>query len=89
MPPLFHLKIISPERVEFDGEVDSLIAPAEDGYVGILANHAPLLATLGEGDLTLSGPQVRHSRYHIRGDGFLEVHQNRAVILTQRVEAGG
>ena len=50
--PSFHLQIISPQRVEFDGDVESLVAPGEDGYLGVLTSHAPLLTTLKDGSLT-------------------------------------
>ena len=82
----FHLQIVSPQRIEFDGEVESLVAPGEEGYVGILANHAPLLATLGKGDLSAKLGGGKEMHYHIDGGGFLEVCHNRAVVLADRIE---
>ena len=81
----FRLKIVSPERVEFDEDVESLVAPGEDGYLGVLANHAPLLTTLGDGDVTTRG-RGRTRFFRIEGGGFLEVQNNQAVMLAQRVE---
>ena len=45
--------VISPESSMFDGEADAVVAPAFDGQVGILPNHAPFMTLLGEGTLTV------------------------------------
>lgn len=79
----YKLKIYTQEKKVFEGEVTSLIAPGELGYVGVLAHHAPLLTTLGEGKLTVrTGSQVEE--FEISG-GFLEVHNNEATILADRL----
>lgn len=77
--PDYQLQIYTQEKKAFDGQITALTAPGVDGYVGVLANHAPLLSLLGEGRLTLRKGDVE-SNYHISG-GFLEVHHNQAVIL--------
>ena len=43
------LQIITPEHVIFDGEIDAITLPGKDGEFQILNNHAPIVATLGEG----------------------------------------
>ena len=56
---MLKVSVISPESVLFEGETDSVVAPAYDGEVGILTGHAPLMALLGDGKLRLgsgSGP---------------------------------
>ena len=45
--------VISPEASMFDGVADAVIAPAFDGEVGILPNHAPFMTLLGSGRLTV------------------------------------
>lgn len=85
--PSFQLQIVSPERVEYQGEVQSLVAPGGQGYLGILANHAPLLSTLEDGHLTAREANGREHRYRVWGGGFLEVHDNQAVVLTRHIEA--
>jgi F-type H+-transporting ATPase subunit epsilon len=78
-----HVSIISPEAAVFDGEADSVIAPAFDGDVGILANHAPLMTVLGTGVLTVkAGGMVR--RFHVQG-GFLQVVKNSVRVLAEQV----
>ena len=56
--------VISPEASMFDGEADAVVAPAFDGEVGILPNHAPFMTLLGEGTLTvrLAGSTSRFAR---------------------------
>ncbi|MES2304244.1 MAG: ATP synthase F1 subunit epsilon [Gemmatimonadota bacterium] len=76
--------VISPEAAVFDGEADSVIAPAFDGELGILANHAPLMTVLGTGELKVrAGGGVR--RFHVQG-GFLQVVQNSVRILAEHVQ---
>jgi len=68
----------------FDGEADGVIAPAFDGQVGILPNHAPFMTLLGEGMLTVrQGEAV--SRFSVRG-GFLQVVDNRVRVVTEHVQ---
>jgi len=88
--PSFHLQIISPQRVEFDGDVESLVAPGEDGYLGILTSHAPLLTTLKDGSLTFRTPggAGAKERYRVSGGGFLEVHRNKVIVLANQVSKG-
>src|SRR5680860_695049 len=62
------LVVISPESLVFEGEVDSVVAPAWDGELGILSGHAPLLSLLGSGDLRVThGGSTEH--FHVEG-GF-------------------
>lgn len=75
----FQLQIYTQEKKVFEGRIESLVVPAEDGYLGVLANHAPLLTTLGEGRLTYRTSKDS-TEIGIRG-GFLEVHANQAVVL--------
>jgi F-type H+-transporting ATPase subunit epsilon len=76
--------VISPEASMFDGEADAIVAPAFDGQVGILPNHAPFMTLLGEGTLTVRrGDAV--SCFSIRG-GFLQVVDNRVRVVTEHVE---
>lgn len=75
------VSVISPERKLFEGEVDAVVAPAHDGEVGILPNHAPLMTLLGEGTLRLGD-----RRFRVRG-GFLQVVNNTVRVLTEEAEA--
>lgn len=76
--------VISPEAAVFDGEADAVVAPAHDGEVGILPDHAPMMTTLGRGDLVIrTGTTSR--RFSVQG-GFLQVVKNRVRVLAESVQ---
>ena len=50
---MLKVSVISPEKILFEGEATSVVAPAFDGEVGILENHAPMMTLLGKGTLRL------------------------------------
>ena len=68
----------------FDSEADAVVAPAFDGLVGILPNHAPFMTLLGEGTLTVRRSEAV-SRFSVRG-GFLQVVDNRVRVVTEHVQ---
>lgn len=76
--------VISPERAVFDGEAESVVAPAYDGQVGILPRHAPFMTLLGRGTLA-----IRHggatSRFNVQG-GFLQVVSNTVRVVAESVQ---
>jgi F-type H+-transporting ATPase subunit epsilon len=76
--------VISPEASKFDGEADAVVAPAFDGEVGILPNHAPFMTLLGEGTLTVRRADAV-SRFFVRG-GFLQVVDNRVRVVAEHVQ---
>ena len=68
----------------FDGDADAVVAPAFDGEVGILPNHAPFTTLLGQGTLTVrQGTTV--NRFRVRG-GFLQVVDNRVRVVAEHVQ---
>jgi F-type H+-transporting ATPase subunit epsilon len=76
------VSVISPERTLFEGEVDSLVAPAFDGEVGILGGHAPMMTLLGRGELRLgAGADAR--RFAVVG-GFLQVVDDQVRVVTEQ-----
>jgi F-type H+-transporting ATPase subunit epsilon len=75
------VSLISPEATLFEGEAASVVAPAFDGEVGILENHAPMMTLLGNGVLRLGGGADR--RFNIEG-GFLLVVDNTVRIVTEK-----
>ena len=79
------VSVISPERTLFDGEVDSLIAPAFDGEVGILPQHAPMMTLLGRGTLRL-GSDGAAGRFAIEG-GFMQVADDVVRVVTEKADA--
>jgi len=76
------VRVVSPEKVVFQGEAGALVVPAWDGMLGILPSHAPMIALLGMGKLTVERPGGGAEEYHIAG-GVLKVEKNEVVILTE------
>jgi len=76
--------VISPERAVFDGEADSVIAPAYDGEVGILSRHAPFMTLLGAGTLTVRRAGST-STFRVQG-GFLQVVSNTVRVVAEHVQ---
>jgi F-type H+-transporting ATPase subunit epsilon len=77
--------VISPERKVYEGEADQVVAPAWDGEVGILRNHAPFMVLLGEGDLRIRRGAAEE-RIFVSG-GFLQVAGNIVTVLSERTAA--
>ncbi len=74
--------VISPEAVLFEGDTDSVVAPAYDGEVGILTGHAPMMTLLGKGVLRLGTGGGTRS-FSVEG-GFLQVVENQVRVVTER-----
>ncbi|MGQ9706617.1 MAG: F0F1 ATP synthase subunit epsilon [bacterium] len=80
----FHLELILPDDFKIHRDVESIIAPGIDGYLGVLAGHAPLITSLKEGRLTIRFEgQVRT---FMIGPGYLEVTRKQVIILTEYVK---
>jgi len=82
MPKTFSVEFITPDNTVFQGEATAVRVPAEGGSLGILANHAPLVATTEVGVArvdTVGGDPV----YMLVGDGFIEVCDNQVSILAE------
>jgi F-type H+-transporting ATPase subunit epsilon len=76
-------KIVTPESLFFEGDVDSIIMPGLDGDLGILEDHAPIITLLSEGRLQI-GSAGKIKLYQIES-GFSEVKDNNVVIFTNKI----
>jgi F-type H+-transporting ATPase subunit epsilon len=81
----FFVDIVSPSKQIFSGEVISLTAPGSEGNFQILFNHADFLTSLTYGELKLVIEEGKVDHYATSG-GFLEVKNNKVIILTETVE---
>ena len=79
-----HLEVITPEGRVYEDDVDMVVAPATDGYVGILPHHAPLFTTLGPGEFKVKRGGVEEV-LAVFG-GFMDVRGDRVVVLTDAAE---
>lgn len=74
-----HLEVITPDAKLFEGEVSSVIAPAVDGFLGILKDHAAMISTLKAGEMKIIS-NGKEERIYING-GVLEVSDNVISVL--------
>ncbi|WP_449018778.1 ATP synthase F1 subunit epsilon [Prevotella jejuni] len=75
------LRIVSPERIVFTGEVDSVMVPGTVGPFEILNNHAPIISTLVEGKVEYTVKGVK-TELQIVG-GFVEVKKNNVDLCVE------
>ena len=85
MGKTFTLEILTPRRTVFAGQVSSLVAPGTLGYLGVLANHAPLVTTLESGKVTYRDPAGSLATLQLLGSGFLEVFHNQVTLLADEI----
>ena len=71
---MLQLKIVSPEKVEYDGTVESVVVPGTMGQFEILTDHAPIISTLQKGVVEYATNEGKVS-LDILG-GFVEVQKN-------------
>jgi F-type H+-transporting ATPase subunit epsilon len=88
MPETFRLTVLTPTRTVLDARVQSIVAPGSEGYLGVLANHAPLITALIPGKLSVKDEHGAVRAYAV-GGGFLEVSENRANVLADSIEEPG
>ena len=81
----FHLDLVSPEKLLLSGEVEQVDLPGSEGDFGVLAGHAPLVATLRPGILTVyrEGGALRI----VVNGGFAEVGPAGLTVLAERAVA--
>ena len=81
----FSLDVITPEKIIYSKEVTAIVTHGTDGYLGILPQHAPLITTLEPGPLDITESDEEKVTFSL-GEGFMEVRENKVVILTDTVE---
>jgi len=79
-----HLEIVTPERQAFEDDVDMVIVPGIEGELGILPHHAPLITTLGVGELRIKKGGGEES-FAIIG-GFLQVRPDKVVVMAETAD---
>ena len=87
IPAHLRLQIVSADRSLVNEQVDEVQIPGENGYLGILPGHTPLLATLQVGTLWYrQGPGDNNKHYLAIAFGFAEVQPDSVTILAQIAE---
>jgi F-type H+-transporting ATPase subunit epsilon len=78
----FHFELVSPEKLLFSGEVESVVAPGAEGQFTVLKDHAPVMTTLKSGVVTVAGGDGRVEKLFVRG-GFADVSAAGFTILAE------
>ena len=68
----FPFELVSPERLLFTGEVESVVVPGSEGEMTVMKDHAPLMTTLKPGIVTVNETAGKSQRLFVRG-GFADV----------------
>jgi F-type H+-transporting ATPase subunit epsilon len=83
--PTFKISVLTQEKVHLETEAVHLEAPGAVGYLGVLANHAPLMTTLMPGKLTVTLADGKDEVYAVSG-GLLKVSGEGVVVLADTLE---
>ena len=78
------LEIVTPERLVFSEEVDAVTLPGSEGELGVLPHHAPLVSTLGIGELKIRRGG-EEELFAIAG-GFLQVRPDKVVVMAETAD---
>ena len=79
---MLQLKIVSPERIEYEGRVYSVLVPGTMGQFEILTDHAPIISSLSAGKIRLLSEGEDEKIFDIKA-GVLKGQQNEILILVQ------
>lgn len=78
---MLRLIIVSPEKIVFDGMVESVLVPGTLGSFEILTDHAPIISSLEDGKVEYTTPESKYT-LQIAG-GFVEVKQNEVSLCVE------
>jgi F-type H+-transporting ATPase subunit epsilon len=92
MAKTFRISIVTPERTAFEADAVSAILPGIAGYLGVWADHAPLVTALRPGVMTVRQTQrggAGDARFLSVSGGFVEIGQNEVTVLCDTCEPAG
>ncbi|MDH5607968.1 MAG: ATP synthase F1 subunit epsilon [Cyclobacteriaceae bacterium] len=81
------IEVVTPDEKIYEGEVESATFPGSDGSFQVLNNHAPMISTLGKGDMKLvrlEEKKLKETHMLIEG-GVVEVLNNKVTVLAEKV----
>ena len=81
MAEKLNFSLVSPERELMSAEVDQVDIPGSEGWIGVLANHAPFMTTLAPGVITVRNGDVE-KKIFVRG-GFAEISPAGLTVLAE------
>ena len=78
----FHFELVSPEKLQFSGEVEAVVVPGVEGQFTVLKDHAPVMTVLKAGIVEIIETASKKSRLFVRG-GFADVAGGGLTILAE------
>ena len=79
-----HFELVTPEKLFLSQDVHMVVVPGTEGDFGVLEGHAPVMAVVRDGELTVySGPSTVSQRIHVQG-GFAEVSDKGLTVLAEQ-----
>ena len=88
MAKSFKVMIVTPDKTAYEGDAVSATIPGLAGYIGIWANHAPLVAAVVPGMVTLRKDDAGNTSFMAVGTGFVEISDNVVNLMTETCETG-
>ena len=82
MSQAFKLSVVAPDRTVFEDNVESVIVPGLNGYLGVMANHESMLLALRPGLIEYQDTNRQRSFVTVSG-GFADISENSVIILAQ------
>ena len=82
----FDVSLVTPDGAVYEGEVEMVVVPGQIGEIGVLARHAPLIATLKAGSTRVHVTEGQIQEF-ATGPGFFKVEQDRAIALVDDAAA--
>jgi F-type H+-transporting ATPase subunit epsilon len=79
-----YLEILTPDKTVFSGNINSITVPGTKGPFTVLNNHAPIISTLEEGELSLL-TTTGLDLFYIISQGMIEVNQNKIMVLVEKI----
>lgn len=81
----FHLQVVTPDGLAFEGEAEKLSVRTQDGIIGILPRHIDYVAPLGMGEAVITEPEGRERRAACIG-GMVAVHSGKVRLVATTFE---
>lgn len=84
-----HVNIVTPEKVAWEAEAVSVTLPGSEGYLGVWADHAPLVTGLSPGVITIRLGDTGPTKLMACGGGFVEISLNTVNVMSDTCEEAG
>ena len=78
----FHFELVSPDKLQFSGDAESVLVPGSEGDFVVLRDHAAVMTSLRPGVLEVTEAGGKNSRFFVRG-GFADVNAASLIVLAE------